>query len=69
MTYIIKDWACNDLTEYYGEFETFQDAWNALIDRWPTEEDLGEFEVHEKTEPTKEKRYLDPNDPRGAKRD
>lgn len=40
--FIIKDWADNDLTSYYGKFKTFEDAWAALYERFSylSEEDF-----------------------------
>jgi len=51
--YIIKDWAGNDKTPYYGEFEDFEDAWGALYEEFDhlPEEDfddmMSEFWVEE----------------------
>lgn len=28
--YRIRDWAGNDKTPYYGQFQSFEDAWAAL---------------------------------------
>jgi hypothetical protein len=53
-TYIILDWAGNDLSAHYGEFESFEDAWGALYEDYAllNEEDfdaqMSEFEVLEK---------------------
>ena len=43
----IFDWAGNDLTGFYGTFESFEDAWDILFDRFESEDDLGEFQVLE----------------------
>ena len=51
MKYLIQDWAGNDLTSYYGEFDSFEDAWDAIYKRFSDlsdmefEEQLQEFEV------------------------
>lgn len=45
--YFIQDWAGNRM-HYYGEFESFEDAWGALCERFDSnEEDLEEFCVIE----------------------
>lgn len=49
--YIIQDWAGNDLSSYYGTFDTFEDAWDAILERFKDldeselENQLQEFEV------------------------
>jgi len=66
--YYIQDWAGNDLTGYYGTFESFEDAWGAIYENFEhlsdkeLEEQLGEFEVTEMK--PREKRYIDPFDVR-----
>ena len=32
--YTIQDWAGNDLSDYYGTFESFEDAWGAIYERF-----------------------------------
>lgn len=50
----IFDWAGNDKTSYYGEFNTFEDAWGALYEEFAhlNEEEfddlMSEFEVLER---------------------
>jgi hypothetical protein len=47
----IVDWAGNDKTGYYGEFKTFEDAHEALLNEFEDlddaalEEQLQEFEI------------------------
>ena len=36
--FIIKDWAGNELT-YYGEFESFDLAWDTILSEFPNEKD------------------------------
>ena len=73
MKYIIKDWAGNDKSNYYGTFDTFEDAWGALyaefdhLSESEFNETMGEFYVELETSETKPKRYLDPKDIRGQK--
>lgn len=51
--YRIRDWAGNDKTAYYGQFHSFEDAWDALYwefrDLSDTEFDtqINEFYVEE----------------------
>lgn len=53
MAYIIKDWAGNDKTSYYGKFETFEDAWGRLYEEFDNlseddfNEQMGEFYVEQ----------------------
>jgi len=65
----IQDWAGNRLTAH-GTFKTFEDAWDYILGDMSdklklTEEDYGEYYVME-VGPAREKRYLDPKDPRGS---
>lgn len=53
--YFIQDWAGNDKTNYYGEFDTFEDAWEAVYEfvrtNYPEsefEECVGEYFVEER---------------------
>jgi hypothetical protein len=52
--YYIQDWAGNDKTDFYGEFNSFEDAWAALhenfnhLDEKSFEDQMGEFEVLER---------------------
>lgn len=49
----IVDWAGNDRTNYYGTFDTFEDAWDALYVEFQDlngdefDEMMGEFYVEE----------------------
>lgn len=49
--YAIYDWAGNNKTDYYGTFDSFEDAWDALytefsdLDDDAFEEQMGEFFV------------------------
>lgn len=46
-TYLIYDWAGN--LKFNGQsFDTFEDAWEYLYERFETDEDLGEFYVKQK---------------------
>ena len=46
MKFRIFDWAGNDKTEYYGEFNSFEDAWDAVRAEFPDDEEAwGEFYV------------------------
>lgn len=68
--YRIIDWAGNDLTSYYGTFDSFEDAWGAIYERFEhlsdedLDEQLGEFEVIDYV--PGQKRYIDPFDPRAS---
>lgn len=64
MSYIIQDWASNVL--FSGKtFPTFEDAWDYIYDQVPLEGDYpyDDYFVVEDG-PKREKRLLDPNDPR-----
>ena len=41
--YKIYDWASNEMN--FGEFETFDDAWCYLLERFEDDDDLGEYYV------------------------
>jgi hypothetical protein len=45
MQYKVYDWAGNDLTGFYGVFDDFEDAWGAIREANPNEEDWQEFHV------------------------
>ena len=42
--YLVFDWAGNDLTGFYGEFENFEDAWGAIREN-VSECDYEEYQV------------------------
>lgn len=49
--YFIQDWAGNDKTDFYGEFNSFEDAWGAVRENFKDlkdedfDEQMVEFEV------------------------
>ena len=49
--FYIQDWAGNDKTEHYGEFNSFHEAWNAIaiefqhLNEKEFDEQCGEFVV------------------------
>lgn len=51
--YVIEDWAGNDKSNYYGTFESFEDAWGALYEEFnhlsetDFDEQMNEFYVEE----------------------
>lgn len=51
--YIVRDWAGNIL-DFYGEFETFEDAWASIYDNFRDldekefDDQMGEFFVEQK---------------------
>lgn len=45
--YRVYDWAGNDLTSFYGEFEDFEDAWGAIRENIPDSSYWDEFYVEE----------------------
>lgn len=69
MSFVIFDWAGNHLSAH-GSFRSFEEGWDYILgemtDRLSlTEEDYGEYYVLEE-KPLREKRYLDPFDPRAG---
>ena len=52
--FIIFDWAGNELTDHYGEFDSFEAAWDAVYDAFghldgeEFDEEIGEFHVEAK---------------------
>lgn len=49
MKFIVKDWTGNTL-DFYGEFESFEDAWGAVYAQFPDEENFDDFYVEQKGE-------------------
>lgn len=47
--YIIVDWANNHLFRKH-EFDSFDDGWTFLYEKFPDEEDLGDYYVIPKNE-------------------
>ena len=43
--YIIVDWANNPTFGEFTTFETFEDAWEFLLEKFESDEDLQEFYV------------------------
>lgn len=52
--YFIQDWAGNDKSPYYGEFESVEDAFDALFEEFKELDDdaledaIGEFYIEER---------------------
>jgi hypothetical protein len=43
MRYKVFDWAGNDLSDYYGTFSSFEEAWEAIYKRLENEENPEEY--------------------------
>ncbi len=66
-SFIIEDWAGNHLSKH-GTFPSFEEAWDYILGEMTDklgleDEDYGEYYVVEE-KPRRERRYLDPHDPR-----
>lgn len=46
--FYIQDWAGNDKTDYYGEFNTAEDAWDRLMQEFDDDAWLDEFYVEKR---------------------
>jgi hypothetical protein len=61
----VIDWASNMMN--WGEFESFEDAWGAIMNHCGDDEEaMGEYYAVEADTPVRERRYLDPCDPRAG---